>query len=168
MWTYILYGWAWLLVCAAMLWVTRWIFCFTQRPVSLHWTVKCSNLFLLEPDGSSMGVKIVAGIWYMGFPLLTLGSPFLLHITTRAPILSQREMENTLSQCGWREWGLKKLFSSCQNEICSVSAAVLHVQCPCVVWKCFGCVCYPLSICMFSCGTVAFRFLRFFVPVPWF
>lgn len=60
--------------------------------------------------------------------LLTLGSPFLLHIITRASILSQREMENTLSQCGWREWGLKKLFSSCQNEICSVSASALHVQ----------------------------------------
>lgn len=73
-------------------------FCFTQRRLSLHWTVKCSNLFLLGPDASWMAVKIAAGLWYMGFPVLTLGSPFLFHIITKASTLSQREMEDALLQ----------------------------------------------------------------------
>lgn len=67
-------------------------FCFTQRPVSLHWTVKCSNLWWFI-DGLWIGVKIASGLWYMGFPVLTLGSPFLLHIITRASTLSQQKWE---------------------------------------------------------------------------
>lgn len=37
-------------------------FFFAQRSLSLRWTVKCCNLFLLEPDGSWMGVKIAAAM----------------------------------------------------------------------------------------------------------
>ena len=47
---------------------------FTQRPVSLHWTVKCSSFLLPRPNGSLTGVKTVADT--RASPLLNLGFSF--------------------------------------------------------------------------------------------
>lgn len=128
-------------------------FCFTQRCLSLHWTVKCSNLFLLGPDASWMAVKIAAGLWYMGFPVLTLGSPFLLHIITKASTLSQREMENALSQWGWGECGLQEVLCVSEIEICREWAAALNlvlVRCGCVV---FGLIPFIIvHVFLWDCG----------------
>lgn len=129
-------------------------FCFTQRLISLHWTVKCSNLFLLGPDGSWMAAKMPAVLWYMGFPALTLGSPFLLPVITRAYALSQREIENSLSQSVWGKCGLQELsfffFAVAKIEICCVWAAALNlVRHGCVVFCLFAtrycCVCETVT-----------------------
>lgn len=131
-------------------------FCFTQRRLSLHWTVKCSNLFLLGPDASWMAVKIAAGLWYMGFPVLTLGSPFLLHIITKAYTLSQRG--NVKCSVATR---LRRVRIT-GTILCKRNWNVSRVSCcieprPCAMRMCcfwldtlYYCACFPVGLWRFS------------------
>lgn len=166
--------WVRLPVHAALVWVTSWVFALSRKPVSLHWTVKCSNLLSLGPNGSWVSAEIAAGLWYMGFPALTLWSPILLRVVTGVPTLSPQEIEKALSQRRWEECGLKKLFSSHQNQIFSMRAcsAALHAFSVLGFYEVLLLGSLPPFLIVhgffFFSGTEAFRFPCVFVLLPWF
>lgn len=117
-------------------------FCFTQRLISLHWTVKCRNLFLLGPDGSWMAVKIPTVLNHSPWGLLfcSMSSQELMHYHSgELKILCCKVSEENADYRSFffANWNL--LCVSCCTE-------------PCAPWMCcFWSVCHLLLLCMWDC-----------------
>lgn len=114
------------------------------------------QFIFIGPDASWMAVKIAAGLWYMGFPVLTLGSPFLLHIITKAYTLSQRGNGKCSVATRLRRVRITGTILRKRNWNVSRVSCCIEPR-PCAMWMCcfwldtlYYCACFPVGLWRFS------------------